>query len=224
MLPQEKKMHYTLISPKVKLYKNDGTGRDTYISSNNAGFYREYRIINADLNKIAKPKIFHKGFGRLACEKAVNRYTCDGAGRDLYIFHGNCRNLATSYGGCNLQDILRRDDEEPSKEVDISTSKRNRMAISLNKSHGRVPSGVVQRLFYGKSKDRDERRLSPKVVFAKKRKLPPIQTEYNRRNPYSLFRKEKESPSKQRYPIMLTEPKLMNDLRVLAKYKPKIGP
>ena len=29
---------------RIFLYHNDGTGRDCYISSNNGGFYKEYRI------------------------------------------------------------------------------------------------------------------------------------------------------------------------------------
>ena len=31
--------------PRITVYQNDGSGRDAYISSNNAGFYKDYRMI-----------------------------------------------------------------------------------------------------------------------------------------------------------------------------------
>ena len=41
---------------RIFLYHNDGTGRDCYISSNNGGFYNEYRIIKASKGMPNEPK------------------------------------------------------------------------------------------------------------------------------------------------------------------------
>ena len=96
----------TTIPNRIFLYHNDGSGRDSYISSNNGGFYKEYRIIktsqgcpNHDIKSMFNPVI----------SKPIGRYFCDGNGRDVYIFKQNTRNLKVNSDCLELPSILRNE-------------------------------------------------------------------------------------------------------------------
>lgn len=69
------------ITPKVTLYRTDGTGRDTYINYDNGGFLNitssNYRKVYAVKNESGKTTNINPKF-------AI--YKSDGYGRDSYIF------------------------------------------------------------------------------------------------------------------------------------------
>ena len=79
---------------KVSFYRSDGTGRDSYIKSNNGGLLSKDRI-----HQLAQPRpeknrnfSFCKGtYGRhpysynLANPKKFVHYVSDGSGRDFYV-------------------------------------------------------------------------------------------------------------------------------------------
>ena len=156
--------------PRICHYSNDGSGRDIYISSNNAGFYKDYRIINTNTRHY-EPFGGGKSLYNPVFLKPLNRYYCDGMGRDHYIFCQNQRNIARKGGaGIDLPDILRNDDFQlnGSSKSDVTNptfksknKEKNRMNMAIAKS-------VVQRVFYGNAEGVPERRMSPKAQFNKK--------------------------------------------------------
>lgn len=150
---------------RIFQYHNDGSGRDSYISSNNAGFYKEYRIINCSQfpEKISGIKSMYNP----VFSKPIGRYFCDGNGRDVYIFKQNSRNLDLRTTGVDLPSILRNDNfvmngaKTFKQNPDISDKiKNDRNRI--------IEQNVVKRIFYGNAKGLSERRMSPKVKFNKK--------------------------------------------------------
>jgi hypothetical protein len=73
---------YTYISPSYVNYRINGTGRDTYISANNGGYYRVNSMIN-------KPNPCRNSYIRpvtpsTPAPRSV-KYISDGTGRDRYI-------------------------------------------------------------------------------------------------------------------------------------------
>jgi hypothetical protein len=72
-------------SAKVGIYKPEGNGRDSYISTNNGGFGVEHPTHY-------KPN-YTKNNGLMYCKLASNPHTTiyqrDGGGRDSYIFDNN---------------------------------------------------------------------------------------------------------------------------------------
>ena len=154
----------TTIPNRIFLYHNDGSGRDSYISSNNGGFYKEYRIIktsqgcpNHDIKSMFNPVI----------SKPIGRYFCDGNGRDVYIFKQNTRNLKVNSDCLELPSILRNENfrisgaKTEKLNPDISDKiKSERNAI--------IARNLLKRIYYGNSKGLPERRMSPKVKFNKR--------------------------------------------------------
>ena len=72
-------------SAKVGVYKPEGNGRDSYISSNNGGFW----AVHPTQYKPNYTK--NNGFvpGKLRYKPNINIYQRDGGGRDSYIFDNN---------------------------------------------------------------------------------------------------------------------------------------
>lgn len=205
-------------SMKMTLYLPDGSGRDCYISSNNAGFYKEYRIINSDPYKKREPIFYHNNYGNPICERPIKRYVCDGLGRDTYIFLGNARNSNSPKAGVDLQDILRTE-VPPQKNLKFSPIGKSRVDISAHYANQRVGRNVTNRLFYGKANGLSERRLSPKVKFAKKR-------DYNDYSDYSYgryerFETEPCSSSKGNKMLQSDRTFFFNGIRTLNNYKSK---
>lgn len=76
--------------PYTTNYHIDGTGRDTYIASDNGGFYiRSEASKAADLGSFmcTKPKLAHN-YSKSIPQKYVF-YTTNGSGRDSYIASTN---------------------------------------------------------------------------------------------------------------------------------------
>ena len=172
----------TTIPNRIFLYHNDGSGRDSYISSNNGGFYKEYRIIktsqgcpNHDIKSMFNPVI----------SKPIGRYFCDGNGRDVYIFKQNTRNLKGNSDCLELPSILRNENfrisgaKTEKLNPDISDKiKSERNAI--------IARNLLKRIYYGNSKGLPERRMSPKVKFNKRDNVAQ-NYDYSRENEKSKF-------------------------------------
>ena len=172
----------TTIPNRIFLYHNDGSGRDSYISSNNGGFYKKYRIIktsqgcpNHDIKSMFNPVI----------SKPIGRYFCDGKGRDVYIFKQNTRNLKVNSDCLELPSILRNENfrisgaKTEKLNPDISDKiKSERNAI--------IARNLLKRIYYGNSKGLPERRMSPKVKFNKRDNVAQ-NYDYSRENEKSKF-------------------------------------
>jgi hypothetical protein len=141
--------------PKVVNYRNDGAGRDTYISFYNGGF-RKYELNDTFLKeKTESPKhIYHQN---LALCKPTKRYFTDGGGRDLYVYNSLKDENDKCKGNLRLNNILRSYD---STQYPIRTSK--------NFSPSKFEKKLINRIFYGKCPGLKDRLMSPKVKFLTK--------------------------------------------------------
>ena len=149
------RFHSLSQTPKVVNYRNDGAGRDTYISFYNGGF-GSYKLADTYLKeKTESPKhIYHQD---LALCKPTKRYFTDGGGRDLYVYRGLLDENDKCKGNLRLNNILRSYDNI---QYPIRTSK--------NLSPLKFEKKLINRIFYGKCPGLNDRLMSPKVKFLKK--------------------------------------------------------
>ena len=141
--------------PKVVNYRNDGQGRDTYISFYNGGF-GSYKLTDTYMKeRVESPK--HYYHQNLALCKPTKRYFTDGGGRDLYVYNSLKDENTKCTGNIKLNDILRSYDN---LQVPMKTSK--------NLSPSKFEKKLLNRIFYGKCPGLDDRLMSPKVKFLKK--------------------------------------------------------
>lgn len=123
----------------ICFYQNDGSGRDSYISNNNGGFYREYRIINIkpSYQKIRRNKRLYNPI----CFKPIKKYFSDGKGRDVFIYSQNSRNLPMARS-LELRDIVRTNTE-------ANKEKNPNPYLNPNGSANRKKvNDVLKRVFY----------------------------------------------------------------------------
>ena len=141
--------------PKIPVYKNNGGGRDTYISFYNGGFGR-YKLSDTYFKeKNDSPKhIYHQD---LALCKPTKRYFTDGGGRDLYVYNSLLDENDKFKGNLRLNNILRSYDNI---QYPIKTSK--------NISPSKFEKKLLNRIFYGKCPGLKDRLMSPKVKFLTK--------------------------------------------------------
>ena len=143
--------------PKIPVYKNNGGGRDTYISLYNGGFGK-YNINDTYFKEITEsPKhIYHQN---LSLCKPTKRYFTNGGGRDTYVYNSLLDENDKCKGNLLLNNILRSYDVT---KYPIPTSK--------DLSPSKFEKKLINRIFYGKSSDVKDRQMSPKVKFLKKDK------------------------------------------------------
>ena len=109
---------YGTTNPKSISYKNDGHGRDLYVSNNSGGFIKSPRgrnsssnSYNFNSNKIIynyeSPRNHH--YYHVQKESNPIKYFCDGSGRDSYIHsnNGGFTRDHRSIKSIKLQDFLR---------------------------------------------------------------------------------------------------------------------
>ena len=149
------RFHSLKQNPKIPNYRNDGAGRDTYISFYNGGFGR-YKLSDTYFKeKNDSPKhIYHQD---LALCKPTKRYFTDGGGRDLYVYNSLLDENDKFKGNLRLNNILRSYDNI---QYPIKTSK--------NISPSKFEKKLLNRIFYGKCPGLKDRLMSPKVKFLKK--------------------------------------------------------
>ena len=202
----------TSIPNRIFLYHNDGTGRDCYISSNNGGFYKEYRIIKASKGMPNEPKT--KSMFNPVISKPIGRYFCDGNGRDVYIFKQNTRNLNIASSGIDLPNILRNETfqmtgaKTDKQNPDISDKIRsNRNAI--------IERNLIKRVFYGNARGLSERGMSLKVKFMKRSyEINPytLNDRISDKDKFSYYYKSKYA---------ITESNLIKGLNTIAGFNPR---
>lgn len=156
------------ISPRIGLYKADGTGRDSYIYANDGGFLRENKICLTESNSISPS--FVKKYD-LALNKPINRYWNIGDGRDMYISGFNADETNKYDNNLSLPNIVRNEAIQFSPKVKNRGFRSLNERIFYNNLH-ETERRLLNRVFYGKEKGVDDRRLSPKVVFAQKKLKP----------------------------------------------------
>jgi len=152
--------------PKVVNYRNDGQGRDTYISFYNGGF-GSYKLSDTYMkDRVESPK--HYYHQNLALCKPTKRYFTDGGGRDLYVYNSLKDENTKCTGNIKLNDILRSYDN---LQYPMKTSK--------NLSPSKFEKKLLNRIFYGKCPGLDDRLMSPKVKFLKKEDIKKSREENN---------------------------------------------
>ena len=126
----------------ICFYQNDGSGRDSYISSNNGGFYREYRIINTkplfQLKSTRNKRLYNP-----ICFKPIKKYFSDGKGRDVFIHSQNSRNLPMARS-LDLRDIVRNN-----TDANKDKGKGTNPYLNPNGSENRKKvNDVLKRVYY----------------------------------------------------------------------------
>ena len=139
------------INTKIPRYPNDGNGRDTYIT---------YSILkNSDYFPPGPPSSVppvHKSQD-LSLKKPIKKYYMDGLGRDYYVQYTINENTNKYSGDVNIQNCLRNSTTLPNE-------------INIPKGYSKFEKRLINRIFYGKCDGLNTRYMSPKVVFAKKKK------------------------------------------------------
>ena len=140
---------------KFSIYRNDGFGRDTYISINNGGF-NEYGY-SRSYKKDYFPLPNNRNFPDLYKRRPIDKYVPDGGGRDYFIFkdiQGEHNKMTDLVG---FQSTLRK-----------SSNLKEPFNFKLNKNpSSKFERRLINRIFYGKCPGMKDRQLSPKVKFKK---------------------------------------------------------
>ena len=160
--------------PGIPTYRNDGKGRDTYISFSNGGFrnYPYSRLYKQDFYEIN----IRRNHPDLYKRRPIIKYNMDGKGRDYFIH----QNILSEH--CKLKD-----------NEDFPHILRNGVEINpnnFNKSYRRskFEKKLINRIFYGKCQGVKDRLMQPKVKFNKKGKV----LKYNLTSPGFVENKKAE--------------------------------
>ena len=134
------------VKTNIILYPTDGTGRDYYISYNNAGFWKDNvkRIIPKEKH-VSKP---FANFHSLRRIPPTWKYHADGTGRDGYVLH--------DYGGfIHRFDPIDRNNSYLRSSNDDIMSKTHYKKNFLSKDEilyrhklNQIQNGLVKRLYY----------------------------------------------------------------------------
>ena len=134
------------VKTNIILYPTDGTGRDYYISYNNAGFWKDNikRIIPKEKH-VSKP---FANFHSLRRIPPTWKYHADGTGRDGYVLY--------DYGGLihRFDPIDRNNSYLRSSNDDIMSKthyKKNFLSkdeILYRHKLNQIQNGLVKRLYY----------------------------------------------------------------------------
>jgi len=142
--------------PGIPRYKNDGKGRDTYISFSNGGFsnYPYSRSYKQDFFEIARRRNHPDLFKR----RPIIKYNMDGKGRDYFIQ----QNILSEH--CKLKDS----DDFP--HILRNGVEINPLYFSKSYRRSKFEKNLINRIFYGKCEGIKDRLMQPKVKFTKKNK------------------------------------------------------
>lgn len=156
-------------TPRITVYLPDGRGRDSYIASNNGGFFNKYYM-----NHIEErfPRSVTSKRLDLTLTNHPKRYFADGVSRDLYIFKENPSNKDLGNSNVNLPMILRTPSLFNIKPIAISKQAvSSPQEIKQNNHNSMIQKQVVNRLFYN-SKMAFKRVGSPNIKSCKKQPTP----------------------------------------------------
>ena len=159
------------VKTNIILYPTDGSGRDCYITYNNAGFWKE------NIKRItAKEKFGRKHFATFHSLKKIPpswNYHADGTGRDGYVLY-DCGGLIHRFHSPN-NNLFRNNDDNlinnnHYKNIFLSRDER----IYKNKLN-KIQNDLLQRLYYKPKREFKflHKENSAPNIFTKK-KLEPI--------------------------------------------------
>jgi len=159
----------------IPIYKNDGKGRDTYISFSNGGFgnYPYSRSYKQDFYEINR----RRNHPDLYQRRPIIKYNMDGRGRDYFIQ----QNILSDH--CRLKDFadfphMLRTGEEI-----------NPIYFSKNYRKSKFEKNLINRIFYGKCQGIKDRLMQPKVKFNKK----DSSAKYNLTSPGERFNENEDA-------------------------------
>jgi hypothetical protein len=146
-------MKVPVLPPRIPIYRNNGLGRDTYISGYNGGFgnYKYSRSYKKDTYNIP----IHRYHPNLFKRRPIDKYQMSGEGRDYFIYKGIQTEHERISGNNSFEKTLRSDDS-PSVLLRSTQMPRNKFEKKL-----------INRIFYGKCPGVKDRQMSPKVKFKK---------------------------------------------------------
>ena len=146
-------MKVPVLPPSIPIYRNNGLGRDTYISGYNGGFgtYRYSKSYKKDTYNIP----IHKYHPNLFKRRPIDKYQISGEGRDYFIYKDILTEHDRTSGNNSFEKSLRNDDS-PSVLFRSTKMPRNKFEKKL-----------INRIFYGKCPGMKDRQMSPKVKFKK---------------------------------------------------------
>jgi len=144
------------LQPSMIKYKNDGSGKDTYISFNNGGFWHTPGPLRTEKSC---PRLFKRG-PDLSIYRPLDRYYNDGSGRDFYIKSSIQKDYFTANTTSNWGSNFRKDDNGY-----VNNTKR----FILRKNPSKFEKKLLRRIFYGNAEGINERYMSPRAKFGKKK-------------------------------------------------------
>lgn len=210
-------------------YQNDGSGRDIYISGNNGGFFKEYQYLNN------KPHNYHKNSNingkhlyNPVFSKPINRYFCDGQGRDVYIFSQNSRNSKMKKTNkAELENMVRNDEEQ--KQNGNQNGKTNPAITSIDnvksKKNKQIAENVLRRVFYANAENIPSRQMLPKTNFATRNNIEistPLTSELNENIKYKDRYQYYYPNNKHQRGFSITQENLSSGIRTLAAFSSKL--
>ena len=157
------------INTKIPHYPNDGKGRDTYISYS---VLKDYYYLPPHPASYP-PQIKSQD---LSLRKPLKKYVMDGQGRDYYISYTINQNTNKYTGDINIENTLRTSPNE----------------IYIPKGISKFEKKLIDRIFYGKCLGLKTRYMSPKVVFARKKKEIEEEERLRQEEEERLRREEEE--------------------------------
>ena len=150
------------VKTNIVLYKSNGDGRDTYISYNSGGFWKEnIRPIVPKETFYRKPFSIYRSWGKTP---PIWTYHSDGSGRDTYVCYNN-GGLMKKFSSMaeNYKNFLRLNDDnkkdESLKNIKINLSRDEK--IYLRKIH-KIQKDLVNRLY--NSINNNKRSLRKKII------------------------------------------------------------
>jgi hypothetical protein len=147
---------YRTQRPRYVLYSTDGLGRDTYISFNNGGFWKD------NVAKVSTTTVYdhqnHAAYHSIGKRAAPFRYYSDGSGRDSYVLDhdGGLKRDYQPLSRFHLKDFLRTPEEcifnfksNPMKEgVSAKTLYVSKKEYYQNKCLKKLENDLIRRLYH----------------------------------------------------------------------------
>ena len=168
------------VKTNIVLYKSKGDGRDTYISYNSGGFWKEnIRPVVPKETFYRKPFAIYRSWGKTP---PIWTYHSDGSGRDTYVCYNN-GGLMKKFSSMaeNFKNFLRLNDDnkkdESFKNVKINLSKDEK--IYLRKIH-KIQKDLVNRLY--NSINNNKRSLRKKIICNDRYKLNDDNVSFDLKN------------------------------------------
>ena len=140
--------------PSIPLYKNDGKGRDTYISFSNGGFsnYPYSNSYKRDFYQIN----YKRNHPDLYMRRPIGKYTADGNGRDFFIHQNILSEHSKLTDFSDFPNMLRNE------------TGMNEFRIYRCNTRSKFEKNLINRIFYGKCPGIKDRLMKPKVKFNQK--------------------------------------------------------